>query len=221
MLKWDHHLQMNGKVINKVDSTKFLGVHIDSRLTWNDHIFSLTSTIARNVGVISKLKYILPQPILKTLYQSLIVPHLSYCSIIWSGTSNKNLNRLFILQKRAIRHIAKADSHDHTSPLFRILNLLKLKDLLRVNVACFAHKVLNHILPPSFTDFFHRNNEVHSYSTRQANHIHQHPWRTNFGHLSLRTRAINVWNSLPLHFQRLQSTPLLKRKLIHQTIMEY
>lgn len=45
---------MNGKGINKVEYTKFLGVYIDSRPSWNDHILSLSSTIAQNVGVILK-----------------------------------------------------------------------------------------------------------------------------------------------------------------------
>lgn len=199
---------MNGKEINKVDSTKF-------------HILPPSNTIAQNVGLISKLKYILPQPFLKTLYQSFIVPYLSYCSIIWFGTSNETLNRLFILQKPAISHIAQAYYRDRTSSLFRIFNLLKVKDLVKENVACFANKASNHTIPSSLTIFFHRNNEVHSCSTRLANHIHNHPWRTKFGPLACEHMPSMFRIPLPLQFQRLRFTLLLKRKLIQQSIMEY
>lgn len=49
----NQHLQMNGKEINKVDSTNFLRVYIESN--WNDHILSPSSTIAQHIGIISKL----------------------------------------------------------------------------------------------------------------------------------------------------------------------
>ena len=74
---------MDGKPLCKVDTIKFLGVHIDSKLNWSDHISSIATQVSRGIGVLSKLKYTLPRKILRTIYSSLYLPHLSYCSTIW------------------------------------------------------------------------------------------------------------------------------------------
>ncbi|WP_411026860.1 hypothetical protein, partial [Salmonella sp. s55044] len=121
---WDKDIKMGGKILKQVYTTKFLGVHIDHKLSWCDHISIVCNKVAKNVGILSRLKHFLPQHILKTLYQTLVVPHISYCSIIWSGTRGNNLNSLIILQKKAIRQISRAAPCDHTSPLFKNLNLL-------------------------------------------------------------------------------------------------
>ena len=77
---------MNGKKIKQVKFTKFLGIHIDEHLSWTIHINNLSKQIARNVGMLNKLKYFLPLYTMKTLYYSLILYHLQYCVLLWSNT---------------------------------------------------------------------------------------------------------------------------------------
>ena len=54
------NIQLNGVVINQVKCTKFLGVFIDEKLSWNEHISYISLKISRIVGVLNNLKYILP-----------------------------------------------------------------------------------------------------------------------------------------------------------------
>ena len=62
------HISMDGKPLCKVDTIKFLGVHIDSQLNWNNHISSIATQVSKGIGVLSKLKYTLPRKILRTIY---------------------------------------------------------------------------------------------------------------------------------------------------------
>ena len=61
--------------LDKVTKTKFLGLIIDENLTWKNHIHGITKTISRNIGMINKLKFFVPERILRTLYCTLVLPY--------------------------------------------------------------------------------------------------------------------------------------------------
>ena len=69
--------------LKRVDKTKFLGVTIDENLSWKNHIDGITNTISRNVGMINKLKFIIPESILRTVYCTLVLPYINYGILIW------------------------------------------------------------------------------------------------------------------------------------------
>ena len=86
MTKNDRTLQ------KRLNFTKFLGIYIDEHLSWAQHIDYLSKKIARNVGILSKLKYFLPRYIMNTLYYSLILSHLQYCTLLWANAYSTCLN---------------------------------------------------------------------------------------------------------------------------------
>ena len=67
----------------RVTKTKFLGVIIDENLTWKNHIDGIIKTISRNIGMINKLKFFVPERILRTLYCTLVLPYINYGILIW------------------------------------------------------------------------------------------------------------------------------------------
>ncbi|KAJ8026573.1 hypothetical protein HOLleu_31449 [Holothuria leucospilota] len=152
--KHGFNIVINNVNLQNASSVKFLGVFVDSKLTWNDHISHLCSQVEKGVGIIGRLKHILPKNVIRSIYLTLVYPHLSYCSLSWSGTSKTSLNKLTVLQKRAIRQISSLAPRDHTSTLFKYLNLLKLQEIIKVNIATFTYRYVNNFLPPGFSHFF-------------------------------------------------------------------
>ena len=126
-------------IINKVDNVKFLGVTINEYLDWSTHISVISKSVARSVGILSKLKFILPSNILKLIYNSLILPHLSYCNHIWGNTFKSHLKQLHILQKKSVRIITKSSFYSASAPLFKSLLILPIYDLVTLNTlySCF------------------------------------------------------------------------------------
>src|ERR1700733_12446075 len=96
----NHNIIINNKIISRVSQTKFLGIIIDEHLTWHPHITLVKNKVAKIIGIVKKLKYTLPSRTLKTLYNSLILPHLSYGNIIWGGGYKTTLMPILILQKK-------------------------------------------------------------------------------------------------------------------------
>src|SRR6218665_3153644 len=75
-------LHIKNAEIPNVSSTKFLGILVDQFLTWSDHISNITSKISRNLGILSRITYLLPQHIRKNLYYTMIHTYMSYCNIV-------------------------------------------------------------------------------------------------------------------------------------------
>ena len=71
-------LRIDNVPIEQVDKTKFLGVVINSKLHWNDHITTLCTKISKNAGIIFKVHHNLNKNIVLLLYRSLIQPYLDY-----------------------------------------------------------------------------------------------------------------------------------------------
>jgi len=92
-------ITFNGHIIKQTHSTKFLGVYIDQHLNWLDHVHQVENKISKTCGILSKLKYKLPKSILLAIYNSLILPYLHYCTLIWACGSQNKLKKLLIIQK--------------------------------------------------------------------------------------------------------------------------
>ena len=78
----DVDISIDNIKIPLVHSTIFLGVVLDDKLTWKDHINSIACKISQIIGALNRLKKDLPQNILINIYQSMIMPYLSYCNIV-------------------------------------------------------------------------------------------------------------------------------------------
>ena len=94
-------LNINGIAIEKINQFSFLGLYINNNLTWDTHIKHISLKISKIIFTINRLKHIYPQHILHNIYNTLILPHLNYCVIIWG----LNCTPLYLLQKKAMRTI--------------------------------------------------------------------------------------------------------------------
>ena len=63
---------------NKTSVTKFLGIHLDKKFNFLNHMTEMSMKVPKSIGLLYKLNSFLPETILKTLYTSLIHPYLSY-----------------------------------------------------------------------------------------------------------------------------------------------
>ena len=91
-------VKINDELINCCDSLKFLGISIDSKLTWHAHIDSICNRLSKGVGVLNNLQHF-PSHILLMIYNAVILPHLNYCNIAWGNSNNYRMLRLHKLQK--------------------------------------------------------------------------------------------------------------------------
>ena len=84
---------------------------------------ALAAKISKSVMLLYKAKHHLPSNSLLTLYYALIYPYLTYCNLIWASTYLTNLQWIYLLQKRAVHAISKADYKASSKPLFANLKI--------------------------------------------------------------------------------------------------
>ena len=91
------------------NETKYLGVVIDSSLSFGSHVDYISNKISKNVGLMYRLAYFVPMYVLLNVYYTLAYPYLIYCNLVWGDSASVHLNKLFLMQKKAVRIITDSD----------------------------------------------------------------------------------------------------------------
>ena len=160
--------------INRVEHTKFLGVIIHQNRSWQAHIKAISSKIAKSTGIFIKSRQFFLSNTLCTLYNSLILPYLQYCSVIWASTYFSHLQPLFRLQKKALRIMTHSPPRAHTYPLFKKFKILNIFNIYKYQVSCFVFLHMQELLLSPLSSLFVLNSDCYQYLTRQKDNLHLH-----------------------------------------------
>ena len=121
-------------------------VLIDKNLSWKDQD-AIATKISKNVGLIAKLRHYIPRKILLNFYKSLIHPYLTYGLPAWGQAGKTYLNKILILQKRALRLLFFGDIRDHAIPLFLKANVLPITFLYHECVSSLMYDINDNNAP--------------------------------------------------------------------------
>ena len=102
-------IKINKKAISEKEFIKYLGVLVDSTLSWKYQISNITKKISRAIGIMYKLRPFLPLNVMKNIYYSLIYSHIIYAIEVWGSAFKTELDKILILQKRAMRLMSYKD----------------------------------------------------------------------------------------------------------------
>ena len=196
------------------DHVKYLGVLIDYKLSWKNHIDSITLKLSKTIGLLSKIRHFVPFHTLVSIYNCLIVPYLRYGLIAWGQAGKTQLNKLLILQKRALRFMCFADRCDHAIPLFLHAKVLPIHFLYYKLLAETMHDVNNDVIPSQLKDLFIPTAKIHSYNTRSSvsNNFYIKKSKLEIERKSFSRIGAKLWNEIPTKYRTLPK-PIFKRKI--------
>ena len=182
-------LSLSGRTLEKVQKVKFLGVFIDNKLNWNAQIDHLEAKLNSTIIMIKRIKRFIPKSQYQKLYNSLFLPHLTYCISCWGGVPSYKLKKIFSIQKRCVRllfgnepsydhaefyetcarvrtfsdHMApKMFTLEHTKPLFNEHEILSLENLHLYHTFMEVLKILKYESPSSLRQLFNFTNTNNS-----------------------------------------------------------
>ena len=130
-------ITMNSVDIEKIDNFNFLSLIINKNLKWNSHVN------------------------LVLLYNSLILPHMTYGILAWGDHQNK----VSLLQKNVLRIITLSKLFAYSEPLLKQLSMIKFEDMIQIQQINFYYWYLNAKLPSHFLTLIFNQNP-HNYFTR-------------------------------------------------------
>ena len=166
-------VKINGTEIDEVLETKFLGITIDSKLSWESHITALSKKLKCCAGQLNRICNMIPNDLFKSLYHTLYESHLSYGITVWGGVSNIKLRPLFVAQKHCIRilfgnkemYLEKFKTctrsrpyplqklgqefyeKEHTKPLFNVNQIMTVYNLYIYQMLNCTYKILKFRTP--------------------------------------------------------------------------
>ena len=193
--------------------TKFLGVILSANLKWNKHIDIVRSKIFKNIGIISKVRHLLPQELTRTLYMTLVNPYICYCNIIWSSShKTSNLDNILKIQKKYCRLMTFSKSTEPSRPLFQKLYILSVYDTYKYQLLIHVYKTINKLIPIS-VHYYAINASFHDHDTRQRSDLRFLYCRTNSKQKTITYQGPLLWNSLANDVRNSPSLFVFKKKI--------
>ena len=113
----------NGHSLSHIDSDKYLGVTISSDLSWNKHFNSIACKANHTLPFLKRHLQINDTNLKTVAYQSLVRPQLEYASSVWDPYTQKNKDRLQMIQRRAAHYVL--NRYDNASSVMNMLHNLK------------------------------------------------------------------------------------------------
>ena len=93
-------LIFNNNIVTQSLTQKHLGIFLDTKLDFQEHLMTIFSKVNKTIGLLRKLHHILPRSSLLTIYKSFIRPHLDYSDIIYDQAYNASFHqKLGFIQK--------------------------------------------------------------------------------------------------------------------------
>ena len=187
-----HQYSLFGDPLSKVASHSYLGVKLDSKLSWAKHITEMTSKSLKALGMVKRTLGLCKPEVKYTAYNMLVRPKLEYASPIWNPHTSSQINHLERIQHYAARFVAN-DHRRTTSPstLVLTLNWQTLERRRMIKQAMTFYKILNNIIkinPPA--GLLTRSHSRHHYRVPRSR-LH-----TVVESILIYPRAIRIWNTI-------------------------
>ena len=210
-------IELGGQPVKRVKFTKFLGVIIDEKLNWKEHVSLVCSKLNKCIAVLYRASFCVGYEALLTIYNSLFLPHLMYCSEIWGNTCKTALNQIFFLQKRAIRIVHSVGRIAHTCNLFHKSKALKFFDIVKFKSLILMYNAKLSLLPCNIQSYFKFNNTT----TRQQGLFSHISCRTTKKSHCLSIKGVKLFNNLPKWLQNISTINSFRQNLKKYILSEY
>jgi exonuclease III len=189
-------MRLNDINIERSSHVKYLGIVVDEKLNWRQHIEELEKNLVKTVKSFRLIRNYLPNRVKLKIYYAYIHSKIKY-GISLYGTAGKTLlNKIQVLQNRAIKTLFNLDHFTPTRYLLQNYNLLSVKDLYKFTVAHFVHQQRTQSLPLVFRDFFQINTTNVGRETRQSNLLRIPKMNTEQAKHSIKYTGTKIWNEL-------------------------
>ena len=184
--------------ILRVSNFKYLGLIINERLDWNDHLKLIERKLAPANGILWKLRKTLPLKFKKMIYDALFQSHINFMVPIWGLASNVTLNNAQVLQNRALRNVYDLPEQLNRGKMYAhyVESHLPIRACCLVGIATYMFNVINGKTHSNID--FHPAQSSHGQKLRNSKLLRPAPARTNYGTKSLETIRPSLYNKIPV-----------------------
>lgn len=203
---------IHDETLLEVNNYKYLGVTINNKLKWDDHINNITKKTSSKLGFIQRNLARCSKNIKESAYNTLVRPNLEYCSSVWDPHNKSLKAKLERIQRKAARFVSKDFRRTSSvTTMLQNLNWPTLETRRQVSSLTMVHRILNNNIAINPDSMFTMN----STNTRKQHHlsIRQQYARTEVLKSSFRHAVVSQWNHLPSEIINISDTARFRSTL--------
>ena len=214
MTKINHPtLVINENPVHQVALHKHLGMYLDWKLNFEEHLKTIINKIIKTIGLLRIFQKFLPRKSLLTIYKSFIGPHFDYGDIIYDQTYNTSFHqRLESLQYNAALAITGAIRGTSKGKLYNELGLESLQNRRWYRKLSFLYKVVANQSPSYLFRMIPKKNM--SRPTRRSDNIPLLGTKHNFFRNSYFPSSIKEWNRLDIDIRKSDSISIFEKRIL-------
>ena len=201
---------VDGHAIERMGKIKLLGVKIDKKLRFTSHTIGICTKASQKVGVLVRLRNLIPCKAKLSLYKSSILPHLTYCHLVWHFCNASDCRKLEWIQEQALTTVYKTTSASYQE----LLDCAKLPTLYNRHlqgIATLMFKVKHSLVPVNISDLFNLKNTQYNL---QNSDLELPRFETvRFGRFSIKYMGSLIWSKLPRHLRMIETLNSFRRNI--------
>lgn len=207
-------LIVNGQTVEEVSSYPFLGLVLDSNMSWADHISALKSKLSSLCGIFWRISSFIPYHRMKMLYFALVHSRIQYLVANWGAATKTDLHGLQVLQNRCLKIISHKPILFPTTQLYSNRDsILPVKALYELQIVMLTRKISTD--PKQHHNFTLSRRESSRASRQQGDFVLPRPY-TEFGRKKFSYIGGRLYNALPTDCKNTTTLAAFKRLLVNK-----
>lgn len=208
--------KINNEGIEKVNNMKYLGFIIDKEMKFKDHIDYICKKISKKIGFFKRIRNKISLITSINVYNTIIKPHFEFGStIIYTCCNESQIERLQILQNKAMRTILKCSKYANIQVMLDMLKWLNIKQRLQLNTLLFIYQIKHGNAPEYLCDQIKYVGEVQPYGLRNAENFRLRKANTTSRQRSLFYKGLKLFNSLPNETKTENNIKIFKKECVN------
>ena len=207
-------LQPQAMKIDRVQSVQYLGMLLDEKLYWHEHVTQTCASLIKYFGIFNHIKNFVSVKIARQLYFAFVYSRIQYGIEIYGNCAKETLSKLQVMQNKLLKLLLKYDRRTPTNFLHHVLSILQLNDMHMVKVLSFVNECRSGRIPDIFLDYYKVRETERELKNNRTLDI---PWaRTDLGQSRCDIKGARLWN---MYFDTVN--PLLNKKSFRKRITKY
>ena len=198
--------------ISRSNNVKYLGLFIDDKLNFSNHIINLKKKLSRLAGASYRLRGYFNYRASKNFYYACVYSLITYCLAVYGGALNTYRGSMLTAAHEKIIKNLFSKYCPNSCP-FKRNKLLKLKDIYKLYVGIHMYKMVNLNINEEISETLSLETPDHHYNTRNRNNLRTPFPRVEAIRRNYQYQFVSVWNGIPNEIKESASLKIFKRNL--------
>ena len=214
-------IEVNGHDIKRMNSVKYIGLHLDEKLSWDFHINELCKSLTKYFSVFYNMRNMVNIRLARTVYFTCIHSRIKYGIELYGSADTNKIDKVQTIQNKLMKILLKKHPRYSTNALHVELNIIKVKHIHELAVLDFVYRCKNGPMIPNFSNYYTSRFDIHQHNTRNNRNFNIPNINTEIGRKSMKYKGADLWNKLDQAVQSSSSIKIFRKNITQNFKQNY